>query len=388
MRKSERFTRERPRWSDDWTAVPQGYRSVALVRRAEEKSGPFKLLALTTAAIGILVTSGIYKVSSVLPQMQALYYSSGIPAPSAPSVREPPIVSSSIVTDNYSKSITVQPKGTPKIELPAMSYIQPEVPAEFKKTMPSLPSPKPAAEPQSKNYSQPQTKTDVKPFEQTNQKAASKSTHANLDKIVKDNWSLQDNLDIVGINKMIKEECVRYNTNIDKNFKGYLVDPNLFSILVKFESGYDPAKIHYKVRRQLNPAWDVHMKQVKKGKVQLDPSIKQYKHVYVHDNEGKRIPSAYGLAGLAPETAKTLGIKLKDILDSRTNMRGGIQKIGELLSLYDGDVSLALAGYNAGESRVEQFGFEIPPIEQTKNYVARITHAYAKLSSAKASKHR
>jgi hypothetical protein len=73
---------------------------------------------------------------------------------------------------------------------------------------------------------------------------------------------------------------------------------------------------------------------------------------------------------LMPFTARRFGVV--DAFDARQNIFGGVQYLRFLLDLFSGDVSLALAGYNAGENAVTRHK-GIPPYRETRNYVARIT---------------
>ena len=79
--------------------------------------------------------------------------------------------------------------------------------------------------------------------------------------------------------------------------------------------------------------------------------------------------NAQGLMQLIPETADRFGVK--DAWDPEQNVRGGMAYLRWLLKQFNGDVKLALAGYNAGEGAVQKYG-GVPPYKETQNYVAKI----------------
>jgi len=82
---------------------------------------------------------------------------------------------------------------------------------------------------------------------------------------------------------------------------------------------------------------------------------------------------AQGLMQLMPQTASQLGVQ--NVFDPQANVEGGTRYLRELLERYDFDLVKALAAYNAGPQRVEQYG-GVPPYYETKAYVARIVRDF------------
>ena len=107
------------------------------------------------------------------------------------------------------------------------------------------------------------------------------------------------------------------------------IDPDFVTSVVKAESGFDPTAISSK--------------------------------------------GARGLMQLMPQTATELGVE--DALDPVANLEGGTKYLKQLLDHYNGDAIKALAAYNAGPQRVEQYG-GIPPYNETRAFVARIIEDY------------
>ncbi|MGH9754665.1 MAG: lytic transglycosylase domain-containing protein [Blastocatellia bacterium] len=88
---------------------------------------------------------------------------------------------------------------------------------------------------------------------------------------------------------------------------------------------------------------------------------------------------ARGLMQLMPATAARFGVK--NIFDPEQNIHAGARYLRFLLDLFDGNVSLALAGYNAGEGAVKKHGYSVPPYRETINYVRKIKRRYTNLSA-------
>src|SRR5579871_3169390 len=84
---------------------------------------------------------------------------------------------------------------------------------------------------------------------------------------------------------------------------------------------------------------------------------------------------AQGLMQLMPGTASQLGVP--NAFDPQANVEGGTKYLRELLERYNFDMVKALAAYNAGPQRVEQFG-GVPPYYETRAYVARIVRDFNK----------
>lgn len=87
---------------------------------------------------------------------------------------------------------------------------------------------------------------------------------------------------------------------------------------------------------------------------------------------------ASGLMQLLPQTAAQYHVK--DIFDPEENINAGTQYLKELLGKYH-DLTLALAAYNAGPERVDQYGRRVPPYLETMKYVQRIAKSYAKIKA-------
>lgn len=83
---------------------------------------------------------------------------------------------------------------------------------------------------------------------------------------------------------------------------------------------------------------------------------------------------ATGLMQLMPGTAERYGVQ--DRTDAVENIYGGARYLRDLLVMFNNDMELALAGYNAGENAVKRYGYQIPPYRETKDYVKKVVSLY------------
>jgi soluble lytic murein transglycosylase-like protein len=95
---------------------------------------------------------------------------------------------------------------------------------------------------------------------------------------------------------------------------------------------------------------------------------------------------AIGLMQLMPDTARRFGVKgsrsepVTELLRRPAiNLRAGSRYLRHLLDRYQGDLTLALAAYNAGEGAVQRAGRQVPPYRETENYVQTVQQLYALL---------
>jgi len=140
-----------------------------------------------------------------------------------------------------------------------------------------------------------------------------------------DNWN---DYDTHGMEKPERDRIISWVRRLAPD---YGLDPNLILAIIKTESNFDP---HARSSR-----------------------------------------NALGLMQLIPSTAARFGVK--DRADPLQNLHGGMAYMRWLLSFFQGDLRLSLAGYNAGEGAVEKY-LGVPPYRETQTYIRKVLRAYGR----------
>lgn len=112
---------------------------------------------------------------------------------------------------------------------------------------------------------------------------------------------------------------------------------------------------------------------IKSASEKFGVNINLIKAVILAESAGKEnaisSANAKGLMQIIDSTAEYLGIK--NVWHPKENIFGGTKYLAELLQRYNGNLKLALAGYNAGPANVEKYN-GIPPFSETKSYINRV----------------
>jgi soluble lytic murein transglycosylase-like protein len=77
---------------------------------------------------------------------------------------------------------------------------------------------------------------------------------------------------------------------------------------------------------------------------------------------------------LMPGTADRYGVRNR--FDPEENVEGGARYLSDLIGMFQSDIRLAVAAYNSGENTVKKFGYQVPPIPETQDYVVRVLNYY------------
>ena len=97
-----------------------------------------------------------------------------------------------------------------------------------------------------------------------------------------------------------------------------------------------------------------------------------------HNPHAQSKKGAYGLMQLMPETSRRFNVLDKN--NPKQNILAGAKYLRELLKLFNGDLKLSLAAYNAGPAAVQRFGGKIPPYRETVDYVPKVLKYYKQYS--------
>ncbi|HWQ39578.1 MAG TPA: lytic transglycosylase domain-containing protein [Burkholderiales bacterium] len=153
-----------------------------------------------------------------------------------------------------------------------------------------------------------------------------------------------------------------------------------FKLYMKIVSDPDPMRetLASEVRHygpQQRSRYDKHIRAAAKAN-RLDPALL---HAVISAESGynpfaRSRKGATGLMQLMPDTARRYGVK--NLLDPVQNIHAGARYLRDLMDLFNSDLQLVLAAYNAGENAVLRAGMKIPPYSETMTYVPRVITYY------------
>ena len=135
----------------------------------------------------------------------------------------------------------------------------------------------------------------------------------------------------------LKGDVTRYDELIAKASDKYRIDSTLIKAIIKAESNYNHRAVSSK--------------------------------------------GAQGLMQLMPSTAATL--QVKDSFHPENNIDGGVRYLRYLMNLFNGNLPLVLAAYNAGENAVLRHNYRMPPYQETQSYVRRVLRHLDSYNSGK-----
>ncbi len=155
------------------------------------------------------------------------------------------------------------------------------------------------------------------------------------------------------IYKFVDKDGVIHFTNVpvDTRFKALGWEEEFDRYIGGYEAVIQKMAARYGVESSL-------IKAVIKAESNFDPSALSRK-------------GAIGLMQLMPATAADLNVS--DPYNPHENIEGGTKYLRYLTKLFDNDLKLVVAAYNAGENAVIRYGRNVPPYKETKNYVKRVT---------------
>ena len=178
-----------------------------------------------------------------------------------------------------------------------------------------------------------------------------------------------------GILKCQNVEWLNTNKKVDENGRAYFTDKpegSGFKLVMRTpKKGTIAYKNFQQNRRQLAPLIRQQAREFK-----VDPALVM---AVIHaesayDKNAVSKAGAVGLMQLMPATAKRFGVHNRT--NAAQNVKGGVKYLRYLLEMFQFNLKLALAAYNAGESAVLKYGNNIPPYPETENYVEKVVAYY------------
>jgi soluble lytic murein transglycosylase-like protein len=172
-----------------------------------------------------------------------------------------------------------------------------------------------------------------------------------------------------------EDGTVRFsNVPTDPRYKLFLREPNAGKTVVPglrspFNSGLSADLSTRPYQNHVLEAAQTH---------KVDPAL-VHAVIAVESNYNVKAVSPKGALGLMqvmPATGLRYGVDAKRLRRPDINIKTGTRYLADLLEMFDGDVELALAGYNAGENAVIKYGRKIPPYRETQAYVPRVIGLY------------
>jgi soluble lytic murein transglycosylase len=126
---------------------------------------------------------------------------------------------------------------------------------------------------------------------------------------------------------------------------------------------YDKLILHHSGVHGVDPSL---VKAVMKAESNFNPNAVSHK-------------GAQGLMQLMPDTSRLM--RVNDPFDPEENIRGGTKYLKLLDEIFEGNIELVLAAYNAGPQRVKEHNMNVPPIEETRTFIKRVKQYYNKLKN-------
>ncbi|MCI5145225.1 MAG: DUF4124 domain-containing protein [Candidatus Electrothrix sp. AR3] len=178
----------------------------------------------------------------------------------------------------------------------------------------------------------------------------------------------------VGLYKYIDKRGVVHYTNVpaDKRYRPISKSQGKFTFSTQSKKGY--SRVFRRGKKRSRSSYDHHIEHAARLH-RVDPMlIKAVIQAESNFNRYAKSPKgAQGLMQLMPRTAKYL--KVKDPFDPWQNIYGGTKYLRELLDSFNGNLSLSIAAYNAGPTRVRKLN-AVPRIPETVAYVGKVLRQY------------